>query len=389
MTLRYLTAGESHGPGLTTILEGLPSNFTILQEHIDFELKRRQLGYGRGGRMKIESDSAQITAGIRHGKTLGSPVSLWIENKNFQAWTKEMSIHPIEGFESKKAVHHPRPGHADLNGALKYNHRDMRNILERASARETTARVAVGAICKQFLRQFNIEIAGHVIELAGVKIDEARPSFEDIQKLQEDDECRCIQKDVSEKMKARIDEAKKAGDSAGGVFEILVKGCPAGLGSHVQWDRKLDARLSYAIMSIQAIKGVEVGMGFNVGTVLGSQVHDGIYFDSDNNAYKRRTNNAGGFEGGMTTGEIIVLKGAMKPISTLYTPLESVDVESKETVKASVERSDTCAVPAASVIAENVVAFEIARSFLEKFGGDSLEEIQSNYTNYQKYLENF
>lgn len=389
MTLRYLTAGESHGPGLTTILEGLPSNLTILQEHIDVELKRRQQGYGRGGRMKIETDSAQITSGIRQGKTLGSPVALWIENKNFQAWTKEMSISPIEGFESKKAVHHPRPGHADLNGALKYNHRDMRNILERASARETTARVAVGAICKEFLRQFDIHITGHVVEMSGVSIGTSRPSFEDIQKAQEDDECRCIDKAVSEKMKAKIDEAKKAGDSVGGVFEILVKGCPAGLGSHVQWDRKLDARLAYAILSIQAIKGVEFGMGFGVGTVMGSHVHDGIYFDESQKSYKRRTNNAGGFEGGMTTGELIVLRGAMKPISTLYTPLESVNVDTKETVKASVERSDTCAVPAASVIAENVVAFEITRAFLEKFGGDSMEEIQANYSHYKSQLNEF
>jgi len=389
MVLRYLTAGESHGKGLTTILEGMPSRVEILKEDIDVQLKRRMQGYGRGGRMKIESDEVLITSGIRHGQTLGSPIALWVENKDFRAWKDEMACEPIDGFKSKKAVNHPRPGHADLNGGLKYNHRDLRNILERASARETTARVAVGAICRKLISLFGIEVTGHITTIGGISISDERPDFATIQKNQEDDPCRCIDPDVSKKMIARIDEAKKNGDSVGGVFEIIFKGLPAGLGSHVQWDRKLDARMAAAVLSIQAIKGVEFGMGFGVGQVLGSEVHDGIFYDKKDQSFPRRSNNAGGLEGGMTTGSDLVIRGVMKPISTLYKPLESVDIDSKKTFEASVERSDTCAVPAAGVIAENILCFEVANALIEKFGGDSLEEIQRNFDSYLKQIKNY
>lgn len=389
MPLRYLTAGESHGLGLTAILEGLPSNLTIDQAAINKELTRRQQGYGRGARMKIESDRVKITAGIRHGKTLGSPISLWIENRDFQKWKDEMATEPLAGFVSRRAVKHPRPGHADLNGGLKYNHRDLRNVLERASARETTARVAIGAICKQLIGEFGIEVTGHVIKIGGVGIDNKRPSFAEIKARQEDDPCRCIDPEVSKRMAAKIDEAKKNGDSVGGVFEIIFTGLPPGLGSHVQWDRKLDGRMAQTMLSIQAIKGVEFGMGFGMGDVFGSQVHDGIYYDDKNKRFRRRRNNAGGFEGGMTTGEDIVIRGVMKPISTLYQPLESVSIDTKETYKASVERSDTCAVPAACVIAENCLAFDVAQALIEKFGGDSLEEMRRHFDSYLEYLKNY
>ncbi len=386
MPLRYLTAGESHGKGLTAILEGMVSNLKVDQKVINTQLKRRQLGYGRGGRMKIETDEVVITSGIRHGKTLGSPIALWIENKDFRAWTDEMTSDMLDGFVSKKLVSHPRPGHADLNGGIKYDHRDLRNVLERASARETTARVAVGAICRKFLSEFDIGVTGHVIKIGGVGIDDARPSFEKINSLQENNPCRCIDEKVSDKMVKLIDQARKNGDSVGGVFEVIFKGLPVGLGSHVQWDRKLDARLAQAMLSIQAIKGVEFGMGFGVGDVFGSEVHDGIFYDNKKKSFRRRTNNAGGLEGGMTTSENLVVRGVMKPISTLYKPLESVNIETKKSYKASVERSDTCAVPAACVIAENVLCIEIAGAVLEKFGGDSLGETKKNYKAYLEYV---
>lgn len=389
MSLRYLTAGESHGKGLTAILEGMPSGLEILPEDINTQLKRRQQGYGRGGRMKIESDTVEITSGIRHGKTLGSPIALWVENKDFRAWRNEMASEPIENFESKKKVEQPRPGHADLNGGIKYNHRDLRNILERASARETTIRVATGAICRKFLSEFGIHVTGHVINIGGLKIPEARPDFQTIQNKQEDDPCRCIDESVSAKMREKIDDAKKNGDTVGGVFEIIFTGLPIGLGSHVQWDRKLDARLSYAMLSIQAIKGVEIGMGFEVANRFGSEVHDPIYYDDKEKRFYHGRNNAGGLVGGMTNGEDIVIRGVMKPISTLYKPLDSVNIANKEAFQASIERSDTCAVPAASVIAENVLCYEIANAFLEKFGGDSMAEIQRNYQAYKNYVKTY
>lgn len=389
MTLRYFTAGESHGKGLTAILEGMPSHVEVHPDDINTQLKRRQLGYGRGGRMKIESDTVILTAGVRHGKTLGSPIALWVENKDFRAWTEEMASEAIAGFNSKKTVNEPRPGHADLTGGIKYDHRDLRNVLERASARETTVRVAVGAICRKLLWSFGIRVTGHVVNIGGAALSSKRPSFDEIAKRQENDPCRCVDDSVSKKMIEKIDEAKDKGDTVGGIFEILFTGLPVGLGSHVQWDRKLDARLAAAMLSIQAIKGVEFGMGFEMAGHFGSDVHDSIQYDKKLKLFSRSRNNAGGLEGGMTNGEDVIVRGVMKPISTLYTPLDSVNIDTKEDFKASIERSDTCAVPAACVIAENVLCFEIANAVVEKFGGDSLGEMLKNFETYQKYVKSF
>lgn len=384
MTLRYLTAGESHGPGLTTILEGLPSGLELLHSDIQIELTRRQQGYGRGGRMKIETDTVVIQGGVRHGVTLGSPIALWIENKDFRAWSEEMSPSPIAGFVSKKVLHRPRPGHADLIGGLKYNHHDLRNVLERASARETTARVAIGAICKRFLKEFGIDITGHVIEIGGERNTAPRPDFLTLKAAQEKNPVRCFNDEAGVRMQKRIDIAKDAGDTVGGVFEIHVVGVPQGLGSYVHWDRKLDANIARAILSIQAVKGVEFGLGFVLGRKSGSEVHDEIAYAKDEHHFYHLTNNTGGIVGGMSNGEPIILRGVMKPISTLYTPLQSVNIINKQAEEAGVERSDTCAVPAASVIAENVVAIEIAVALLEKFGGDTVQDVKTALVNYQK-----
>ncbi|MBF0106590.1 MAG: chorismate synthase [Deltaproteobacteria bacterium] len=384
--MRYFTAGESHGPGLTAILEGMPSHVPLNLSQINQQLARRQQGYGRGDRMKIESDSVRITSGVRHGKTLGSPIALWIENKDHAAWADEMSPVAVRGFQSKRCIFYPRPGHADLNGGLKYDHTDLRNVLERASARETAVRVAVGALCLQFISTFNVSVTAHVIQIGGVGISKGRPDFSVINQKQQKSPVRCIDDAASKKMMAVIDKAKKAGDSVGGIFEVIFSGIPTGLGSHVQADRKLDAIMARTVMSIQAVKGVEIGMGFLAAELLGSKVHDGIYYDRKNKKFRRRTNNAGGFEGGMTTGENIVIRGVMKPISTLLKPLESVDVHTKKTCRASVERSDICAVPAAAVVAENILCIDVASAILEKFGGDSLKEVLKNYGAYCKYL---
>lgn len=386
MPLRYLTAGESHGPALTAILEGLPADLAITADDINVQLKRRMTGYGRGGRMKIETDVVVITAGVRHGKTLGSPMALKIENKDSRAWNEEMAIAPLDDFESKKTVHKPRPGHADLTGGLKYNQHDLRNILERASARETAVRVAVGAVCRKLLAGFGMAVTGHVINIGGVKIGDERPAFAVIAAKQENDPCRCIDSKTSAAMRAKIDEAKKSGDTVGGVFEVICTGLPPGLGAHVHWDRKLDARMAAAMLSIQAIKGVEFGLGFACADRFGSDVHDPIHYDATGKRFYHGRNNAGGIIGGMSDGEDIIVRGVMKPISTLYKPLASVDVNTKQPFAASVERSDTCAVPAACVIAENVLCFELARAFLEKFGGDSVGEIAGNYAGYREQL---
>lgn len=388
MTLRYLTAGESHGKGLTVIIEGVPSGLSLSTDPINIQLSRRQKGYGRGGRMKIETDQAEITAGVRHGYTLGSPIALWVANRDFQAWKHEMNPDPVV-MMSKKVVDCPRPGHADLAGGIKYAHRDLRNVLERASARETTVRVAAGAIARVFLSEFGVKIVGHVTCIGGVEIGADRPPPSVIAQKSEEDELRCIDPSVTAMMKEKIDAAKKNGDTVGGIFEVIVSGLPPGLGSHVQWDRKLDGQLAAAIMSIQAIKGVEIGNGFKEGHCFGSQAHDEIFYDDKKQLFFHKTNRAGGLEGGMTNGEPVVVRAVMKPISTLYSPLHSVNINSKEEVEASVERSDTCAVPAASVIAENVVAFEIARAFLEKFGGDSMDEIQRNHEGYLEQVRNY
>lgn len=403
--LRYLTAGESHGKALVAIVEGLPAGLFVTREHIDTELARRQRGYGRGRRMKIEQDRVEILAGVRYGYTLGSPVALMVENRDWKNRMQEMTPEPVEGkggdnIPEGERVTRPRPGHADLSGALKYAHRDLRNVLERASARETTMRVAVGALAKRLLDEFGIQVMSHVVRLGSVVADVQGQRYDEIAQKAEASEVRCADPDASEQMKALIDKAKQEGDTLGGVFEVVATGLPPGLGSHVHWDRKLDARLAQALMSIQAIKGVEVGMGFGVASRFGSEVHDAIGYrpypatepgpedfqGPERPGFYRMTNRAGGFEGGMTTGEPVVLRAAMKPISTLYRPLDSVDFYTKEPFKASIERSDTCALPAAGVIGEAVVAIELARAFLEKFGGDSLREIKRNYLGYVKAL---
>ncbi|MFO1520262.1 MAG: chorismate synthase [bacterium] len=386
--LRYLTSGESHGQALTVILEGMPSGVSVSSESINRQLARRQQGYGRGGRMVIEKDQVQILSGIRFGKTLGSPITLQVQNRDWPVWTEEMSV---EGSASKakRTVTRPRPGHADLSGGIKYDHGDLRNVLERASARETTMRVACGAVARQFLEQVGARLIGYITSIGDVSVGEKRPSFETLVEVTEKSPVRTFDAKAAKAMMARIDEAKKKGDSLGGIFEVVVQGLPVGLGNYTHWDRKLDGKLAQAIMSIQAIKGVEVGLGFEAARRFGSQVHDGIYFDAKQKRYYRKTNRAGGLEGSMTNGEWLVVRGAMKPISTLYTPLDSVDIKTRKAFKASIERSDTCAAPAAAVIAENVVALTVADAFLEKFGGDSLGEIQRNYQGYLKQVREY
>lgn len=390
--MRYLTAGESHGPQLTTIIEGLPSHLPLLAEDINTELSRRQKGYGRGRRMQIETDRAQILSGVRHGKTTGAPIALVVENKDWKHWQKIMGSAPITKEEEenmKRQITKPRPGHADLNGAIKYNHRDMRNVLERSSARETTVRVAVGAVAKRLLAEFGIKVAGHVIEIGGVKAEQIEfASIDELKEASEASPVRCLDENAGQKMMEAIDRAKKDGDSIGGIVEVIVEGLPVGLGSHVQYDRKLDSKIAAAIVSINAFKGVEFGIGFEAASKPGSEVHDEIIWD-EAKGYTRKTNRLGGFEGGMTNGMPVVVRGVMKPIPTLYKPLQSVDIDTKESFAASIERSDSCAVPAASVVAEAVVAFEIAKSFLEKFGDETIDRIKKNYEEYINYSRGF
>ncbi len=399
--LRFLTAGESHGRALTSVIEGLPSGISVSAEDINADLARRQKGFGRGGRMKIETDKAQILSGIRHGRTLGSTVSLLIENKDWANWEDIMGSEQIDPKLKVRdprglPVTRPRPGHADLSGALKYDHRDIRNILERSSARETAARVAVGAVAKSLLAEFGIYVYSYVAEIggAGLKGSEQiswasnEKAYADMFKKAEASEVRCPDAGAEEKIIRKIKAAMKKGDTLGGLFEVAVFGVPAGLGSYSQWDRKLEARISYAIMGIQAIKGVEIGMGFGVAERPGSEVMDEIYFGKTT-GFHRKTNNAGGIEGGMSNGMPIIVRAAMKPIPTLKSPLASVDIESKKKFEAAYERSDVCAVPAASVIGEAVTAIVIADSFLEKFGGDSIKEIRRNYEGYCKQIKEF
>ncbi|MDP5273805.1 chorismate synthase [Chengkuizengella axinellae] len=387
--MRYLTAGETHGPQLTAIVEGMPSNLKINFEEINRELQRRQKGYGRGRRMQIEKDAANIVGGVRHGKTTGAPIALIVENKDWTHWTTVMNIEPIEGSdEEKRRVHRPRPGHADLNGGLKYNHKDLRNVLERSSARETAARVAVGAVAKQLLAEFGIKVAGQVIRIGEVEAQTQNLPIDELIRVTEESPVRVVDKEAEAKMIAHIDEVKKEGDSIGGIVECIVEGVPIGLGSHVQWDRKLDGRIAQAVVSINAFKGCEIGIGFEAGTIRGSQVHDEILY-SEEKGYHRKTNRLGGFEGGMTNGEPIVVRGVMKPIPTLYKPLESVDIDTKEPFSAQVERSDSCAVPAASVVMEHVVAWEVACALMDKFGGDSIDEIRNNINNYLEQVERY
>lgn len=387
--MRFLTAGETHGPQLTAIIEGMPSNMEFSFEEVNEQLQRRQKGYGRGRRMQIEQDTASVVGGVRHGRTTGAPIALVIENKDWKHWTTVMNIEPVEGDdEAKRRVHRPRPGHADLNGGLKYDLKDLRNVLERSSARETAARVAVGAVARQLLGEFGIKIAGQVIRIGKVEAERRDLPIDEINRLTEESPVRVTDKQAEQQMIAHIDEIKQDGDSIGGIVECIVEGVPAGLGSHVQWDRKLDGRIAQAVVSINAFKAVEYGIGFEMAKIPGSQVHDEILYSKERGFY-RRTNRLGGFEGGMTTGEPIIVRGVMKPIPTLYKPLQSVDIDSKEPFSAQVERSDACAVPAASVVMENVVAWEIAVAFMEKFGGDSIEEIRANYEHYLAQLKRY
>ncbi|GGH24481.1 chorismate synthase [Paenibacillus segetis] len=389
MSLRYLSAGETHGPQLTAIIEGLPSNMKLDFEALNFEVARRQKGYGRGRRMQIEKDTVSIVGGVRHGYTTGAPVALVVENNDWKHWQNIMNIEPIEGSdEEKRRVHRPRPGHADLNGGLKYNLKDLRNVLERSSARETAIRVAVGAIAKQFLEHFGIKIAGQVIRIGEIEAPPHNLSIDELITMTEQSSVRVVDAETEKKMEAYIDQIKADGDSIGGIVECIVEGVPIGLGSHVQYDRKLDGRIAAAVMSINAFKGVEIGIGFEAGTLPGSKVHDEILYNEEQ-GYHRGSNRLGGFEGGMTNGMPVVVRGVMKPIPTLYKPLQSIDIDTKEPFTAQVERSDACAVPAASVVMEHVVAWEIAKAFMEKFGGDSIQEIDRNVKGYLSQLENY
>lgn len=384
MTLRYLTAGESHGPALLTIIEGMSAGLYLTADYVNRQLVRRQGGYGRGSRQNIEADRVEILSGVRGGFTLGSPIALKISNRDWVNWNKIMAAGPEANLE-ERVVTRPRPGHADLAGALKYQHGDIRNVLERSSARETAARVAAGSVARRLLEELGIEVAGQVLRIGSVAVQPDESPPEVISDKVEASPVRCAEKEGSAAMVAAIDRAREAGDSLGGVFEIRVHGVPPGIGSCVHWDRRLDGRLAGAVMSIQAIKGVEIGIGFAAAGLAGSAVQDEIFY-SEGRGFYRKTNRAGGIEGGMTNGEPVVVRAAMKPIPTLKKPLRSVDLKTKEEVLAAYERSDVCAVPAACVIAEAVVAWEMARSVLEKFGGDTVKEVKERIEKYREGL---
>ncbi|HEL1939278.1 chorismate synthase [Streptococcus suis] len=388
--MRYLTAGESHGPRLTAIIEGVPAGLPLTAEDINEDLKRRQGGYGRGGRMQIETDRVEITAGVRHGKTTGAPITLNVTNKDHQKWLDIMAVEDIEEkLKSKRRIKHPRPGHADLVGGMKYRFDDLRNSLERSSARETTMRVAVGAVAKRILAELDIEIANHVVVFGGKEIDVPDGlSVAEIKERAAQSEVSIVNQEREEEIKAYIDQIKRDGDTIGGVIETVVGGVPAGLGSYVQWDKKLDAKLAQAVVSINAFKGVEFGVGFQAGYLKGSQVMDEILW-SQEKGYTRRTNNLGGFEGGMTNGEALIIRGVMKPIPTLYKPLMSVDIDTHEPYKATVERSDPTALPAAGVVMESVVATTLATEILEKFSSDNMEELKAAVASHRDYVKNF
>ncbi|MCJ0910450.1 chorismate synthase [Mammaliicoccus sciuri] len=388
--MRYLTSGESHGPQLTVIIEGVPANLKIDVNEINEEMFKRQGGYGRGRRMQIEKDSVEIVSGVRHGYTLGSPITLIVKNDDFKHWRKIMGADPVteEELENmKRVITKPRPGHADLVGGMKYNHRDLRNVLERSSARETAARVAVGAVSKILLKALDIEIYSRVIEIGGVK-DDYEYTLEEVKQNIDHNDVRCINDDVAEKMRNRIDEAKKDGDSIGGIVEVVVENMPAGIGSYVHYDRKLDGRLAQAVVSINAFKGVSFGEGFKAAEKPGSEIQDEIAYDSEI-GYHRLSNHLGGLEGGMSNGMPIVINGVMKPIPTLYKPLNSVDIDSKDSFKATIERSDSCAVPAASVVCENVIAFEVAKALTEEYQSNHIDQLQEAIKNHRNWNLNF
>ncbi len=389
--LHFYTAGESHGQALLAFVSGLPAGMPVDLEFIQHELHRRQLGYGRGGRQKIEKDRADIFAGVRHGQTIGAPIALRIENRDWANWEK---ILPVEAStapetESRKLTA-PRPGHADLAGSQKFNFHDARYVLERASARETAARVAAGAIAKQLLREFGMEVASHTIQVGHVRLE--RPAtWKEIQAVcgNLDSPLRCVDSETEEKMKAEVDTALKTGDTVGGVFEIVVHHVPVGLGSHAQWDEKLDGRLAQALMSVQAVKAVEIGSGILAAGSYGSQVQDEISYDKVAHKFRRGTNRAGGLEGGITNGEDLVVRGFLKPISTLRKALGTADMVTKQPVQAAYERSDWCVVPAGGVAGESMVALVLADAFLQKFGGDSLAEMRRNFESYGRQIDEF
>lgn len=388
MNFKFTTAGESHGKALVAIVEGLPAGLEINNEKINHELWRRQQGYGRGGRMKIETDKVEFLSGIRHGKTLGSPITLMIENRDFVHWTEIMSSEKLDVQpKNPRIVSRPRPGHADLAGGQKFGARDLRDILERASARETAARVACGALAKQLLENFGICIKSHVIKLGNVPEIPLQRTWEEISQIEPTAPLNCADKDVEAQMIKQIDEAKQNGDTLGGIFEVVAKNSPVGLGSHTSWAEKLDGRIAQAFMSIQAVKAVELGEGVSNAQKFGSDVHDEIYFDE--NDFRRKTNRAGGLEGGITNGEELRVRGYLKPIATLRKALHSVDIETKQEDLAAFERSDITAVPAAGVIGEAMLAIVLANSMREKFGGDSIAEMMRNFESYRQSLQNY
>jgi chorismate synthase len=390
--LRFQTAGESHGQALVATLSGLPAGLRVDFAYIDRDLKRRQGGYGRGGRMKIESDTAQFLSGVRHGQTIGSPITILIENRDWKNWSAAMAVEDRPETRAQyRPLSPPRPGHADLAGCLKFNFREARYVLERASARETAARVAAGTLAKLLLKEFGTEVASHVVAVGDVALCQDPVPFEKVLALRDREEIvlNCVDASVESRMKAAVDEALKSRDTVGGTFEVIAHEVPPGLGSCAQWDERLDGMLAQAVMSIQAVKAVEIGSGIENAATFGSGVHDEIGYDRDKSRFVRRSNRAGGLEGGISNGEDIVVRGYLKPISTLRQPLESVDFETKETVQAAYERSDVCVVPAGGVAGEAMVALVLARAFLDKFGGDSLGETRRNFEAYREQVRRF
>lgn len=388
--MRYFTAGESHGPELTAIIEGLPAGLNLTDEDINIELKKRQGGYGRGGRMKIESDRVRFTSGVRHGKTLGSPLTMVVENKDFKNWNEIMAPYDVdEKIKERRRVTKPRPGHADLVGGMKYKFDDLRNVLERSSARETTMRVAIGAVAKKILSELGVNLAGHIVNFGGIEVEiPEKLTVSQIISETEKSEVKIVNPNFEGEIKSYIDQIKENGDTIGGIIEVRAENLPAGLGSYVHWDRKLDGKIAQAVVSINAFKGVEFGLGFETGRRPGSQVMDEITW-SEEDGYSRSTDKLGGFEGGMTNGEDIIVRGVMKPIPTLYKPLMSVDIETHEAYKAQVERSDPTAVPAAALVMENVVATVLANEILDKFPSDTFVELKEAFDKYKADLKEF
>jgi chorismate synthase len=382
---RFTTAGESHGPGLVAIVEGMPAGLELDREALDRDMARRQLGHGRGGRMKIETDTAEVRSGVRHGRTLGSPIAVLVANRDYANWEERMNPWPVDGFEPDE-VHLPRPGHADLVGAQKYGHTDIRNVLERASARETAARVAAGSLARGFLTALGVSVHSHVVQIASVKAPEREDLGPDDFAAVDEDPVRCLDPEASAAMVEEINRLRKANESLGGVFEVRAFGLVPGLGSHVAWEERLDGRLGQAILSIQALKGVSVGEAFEIAGLPGSQAHDEIFW-SEERGYYRETNRAGGLEGGMTTGEPLVVQGAMKPLPTLTKPLRSVDISTREPAEALRERTDSATIPAAGVVGEAMVCFVLADAYRTKFGGDHIDDVRASVDAYVRRID--